>query len=500
MPEAFGQSRKKVQAAHTSLSARAVRPMCTLLLSFFLTAAGDEAASSRRARMEQASKPTHIIAINYSAWYPKGWWNRSGADGYGHVWRVREGVCAEDRPNGVNPEANPVKPLFQPYTDYGGWNEKAVKWDIQQARRAGMTSFAMPISHGLKKEYHLMGDAILSENFGLLVMADFGLSDEELVGYLRRWISHPSYLRIDGRPVVWVYGGSNLANRERVEREIGERIYAIGSHGRFRVDVLSGYSSIADIFDPSGRAEPRYPDLSRRGVTFAPIMTAMFTAGGQSISWNANRWRRYWEIVVRYPQNNPHAVIYAVIWNEIFETSLIVPTREYGYEPVEVTREMVEKLGLVKRRVSPEETSLRQEREQMPGESANLARNQKVTTTGDPQHGWPLSNVVDGDVSTQVDISLDKDEELRVTFPAGGKELGRIIVREGSGGDVGYDYVLEVHDGEWQVKARYKYGGRDAVRTIDFPPAVITGLRIRHVSSTPGVEMYFREVAAYRAR
>ena len=490
-----------MQQPSTRLKASVTRLMCASLPALLLTAAGGEVALSGETGIELTSKRTHIIGINYSAWHPKGWWRRPRADGYGHVWRVREGVSAKDRPGGLNPQANPVRPLFQPYTEYGGWNKKAVKWDIQQARRAGMTSFAMPISHGFKKEYHLMGDAVLAENFGFLVMADFGLSDDELMGYLRRWISHPFYLRIDGRPVVWVYGGSNLADRERVEREIGEGIYAIGSHGRFRVDVLSDYSWITDIFDPSGRAEPRYRDLSQRKVSFAPIMTAMFTAGGQSTSWNAERWRRYWEIVVRYPQNNPHADVYAVIWNEIFETSLILPTREYGYEPVEVTRKMVEKLGWFRPKVPAEETvPPRPEREQPVTRAANLARRQKVATTGDPQQGWPLSNVVDGDVSTQVDISLDKDEELRITLLSGGEQVTRIIVREGSGGDVGYRYVLEVHDGEWQVKATYKYDGQNAVRIIDFVPVVIRALRIRHVTSTPGVEMYFRELEAYDVR
>jgi hypothetical protein len=411
---------------------------------------------------------------------------------------VREGISAKDRPGGVNPNANPVKPLFSPHSEYGGWNKKAVKWDIQQARRAGITAFAMTVSHGFRKEYHLMGDAILAENFGFLIMADAGLTDDKLVRYLHRWAKEPSYLRIDGRPVVWVYVGSKLVNRERVEREVGEPIYAIGSHGRFRVDVLCNYAWIMDIFDPSGRAEPRYRDMSKQNVSFAPIMTAMFTAGGQSTSWDANRWRKYWEMVVRYPQNNPHADIYAVIWNEIFETSLILPTREYGYEPLDVTRETVEKLGLIKPETALRETHPpgKQSRGH-PRPPANLARNQKVTTTGDAQHGWPLSNVVDGSLSTQVDVSLDKNEDLILTFSAGGKEVGRIVVREGSGGDAGYQYFLEIHDGEWQVKARYKYGGRDAVRTVDFPPAVIKAFRIRHVSSTPGVEMYFREVEAY---
>ncbi|MFQ6086140.1 MAG: hypothetical protein ACE5OY_07780, partial [Candidatus Bathyarchaeia archaeon] len=342
------------------LSRVSVWILCVLVLSpIILSAHGIEVTNDR---IGQADSEKIVIAI-YIPWYPPGWFP-NGDPGVS-----RSGPGELDRSGGEpNPNPDPYVTLFSPAEQAHSSNRDYLRWQVQMARRAGISAFAIIASAYAvggppderearmpENPYDVFIEVMESEGFPWCWLL-WGENKEKLYKLMEKGVEYPHYLRIDGRPVVvWhgivpTEGGSStdqaiIDARSYVESKLGERIFCIGGKMPPIMDVFSlylypGYWDLMEVGE-------RWRELSESGKPWAPTLIPCVAAWwmGEYHDFDANHYRAYWDLAREYPKNGSPEIYVICAWNEYFESTVLEPTVEFGTLPVDINAEEVGRIS-----------------------------------------------------------------------------------------------------------------------------------------------------------
>ncbi|MBI5835321.1 MAG: glycoside hydrolase family 99-like domain-containing protein [Armatimonadetes bacterium] len=218
----------------------------------------------------EARKPLLVAA--YYVWYRDGnhplrpWsvWNHRGSE-------TNALALAEQRP-GEPPMASAARPLIGPYDSA---DPNVVEWHVKLAQAAGLNAFLVDYWDAVNEQDKVIDEVVrptierLGFKYALLdERAQFHSSFDDyaamLTRALRRHKDSPAYLRIDGRPVVYLYQVAQkpgltpadfTALKARVEAECGPVYWIVDKIAHDAAAAAAGED------DRVKRITPGWPEL-----------------------------------------------------------------------------------------------------------------------------------------------------------------------------------------------------------------------------------------------
>lgn len=142
-----------------------------------------------------------------------------------------------------------------------------------------------------------------------------------------QYASHPSYLHVGGRPVIFVYGGSESC--EMIDR------WTMANEGRFHVvlKVFSNYRYCPNQPDGWHQYSPGHRTAVQKGYSFG--VSPGFWKMGESaprLARDVGRFRT--DVAAQVASREPWQLI--TTWNEWGENSAIEPAQEWGSTYIEI--------------------------------------------------------------------------------------------------------------------------------------------------------------------
>lgn len=258
-------------------------------------------------------------------------------------------------------------PLLGPYDS---WDPRVVRSHILMAKAAGVDGFVCSwwgINTFEDTAFARMLDVAAREGFNLTIyyesVREIPESQvvEELSYVLRKYSGHPAFLKIEGKPVVFVYAVEAYGRSpEYWARVLAKVRNATGIDAIFIADTFNAaYLSVFDglhTYNPIWIKDHAtvYAEEARRVRSYVPLGEAepyrrlwVATANpgyddrkirkpGTYVPREGGAYyRRTWEASIA---SEPDLVLICT-WNEWHEGTEIEPSREYGFEYLKLTRE-----------------------------------------------------------------------------------------------------------------------------------------------------------------
>jgi len=351
--------------------------------TFFMNLLYDKPAG-RAIYEDTAGKFSRLILTFYYPWY--------GTPNVSGKWFHWEGVTGESIANTAH------YPLLG---IYDSWDERVINAHILMAKSSGVDCFIVSwwgIGSFEDEAFKRILKAAERQNFSATIYYESYrpwnplVSEDDVIRelsyVLKSYSQSKAFLRIDGKPVIFIYnvqahGRSPqfwLNVRRALEREFGE-IYMIGDlRNPLYLNVFNGFhtyielnrSSMSDLY----LMMKREMSLGLSGITFNEAIEAIKEGKILDIERKALFYTvvpGYDDRKIRYPGNyldRAGGKTYRMFWedalksgarliiitsfNELHEGTEIEPTREYGYMFLNITREYCRKLKEVHEEKAPE--------------------------------------------------------------------------------------------------------------------------------------------------
>jgi glycoprotein endo-alpha-1,2-mannosidase len=333
----------------------------------------DLGALADRAKIEYAEVPRKVLAF----YYP--WYGNADVPGGSGRWSHWEGVD-QDRHQIASATHYPK---LGPYDSH---DPKLIAQHCAWAKEAGLDGFivswwgkgdfsdrAMPRILDACREAGLEA-TIYYETVPRPRNAEAAAAD--IVGLLKRYGDHPAWLRVGGKPVVFIYGRAVgeiglsgwLEAAAQVNREYPPKAVLLGdqmSLAAARIfDGIHTYNTAGqlrgkDVAEVRRWAAQTYPGWVRAADAFHRISTLTVIPGYDDTKirkpglrverFDGASYRCQWEEAIRA---DPHWVL-VTSWNEWHEGSEIEPSVEYGDQYLKITAEMAARFKSKPREAKP---------------------------------------------------------------------------------------------------------------------------------------------------
>jgi hypothetical protein len=261
----------------------------------------------------------------------------------------------------------------RPLTQYASHDRSAIARHIAQARAAGLDGFVCswwgPDTHP-NGNFKLVLDEASAQNFRAAVHLETLTGDGEIrsPAELKQWIlyvlsnygTHPAYLRIDGKPVVFVWATNLLPIQTWEQIFVGVRaegydaIFLPNGYDHQYLDVFDGlsrydvgsYENLSQTYSAASRATRNYGLLS--GSSSRRIWAATVQPGYDDTRIPGRTPSRkdradgafFWSTIQAAVQSDPDWILITT-WNEWWEHTYIEPSERYGERYLDITREFL---------------------------------------------------------------------------------------------------------------------------------------------------------------
>lgn len=261
-------------------------------------------------------------------------------------------------------------PLLGPYDS---WDPRVARSHILMAKAAGIDGFICSwwgVGMFEDEAFARMLDVAASEGFNLTIYYESVRGDreptasqvvEELSYVLRKYSSHPAFLKIGGKPVVFVYAVEAYGRKPSFWADVLAKVRnSTGIDAIFIADTFS--TAYLEAFDGLHTYNPIwikdhaavYAEEAKLVRTYVQPGAAEFyrrlwaatvnpgyddrkvrSPGAHVPREGGAYYRRTWEAAL---SSAPDAILICT-WNEWHEGTEIEPSREYGFEYLRITRE-----------------------------------------------------------------------------------------------------------------------------------------------------------------
>ncbi|MEZ0345291.1 MAG: endo-1,3-alpha-glucanase family glycosylhydrolase [Infirmifilum sp.] len=258
-------------------------------------------------------------------------------------------------------------PLLGPYDS---WDLRVVRSHIRMAKAAGVDGFLVSFwgpGTFMDQAFSWILDVAAEEGFNVTIYYESVrelTADQiasELSYVLKKYSSHPAFLRVEGKPVIFVYAVGAYGRTpefwksvlRKVENSTGERaIYIADSFDTAYLTVFDGLYTYNPIWIKDHRSA--YTEEARLVRSFLSLsegeaLQKLWAAtvspgyddrkirqpGGYVPRDGGAYYRKTWEAALA---SDPDMILICT-WNEWHEGTEVEPSREYGFEYLRITRE-----------------------------------------------------------------------------------------------------------------------------------------------------------------
>ncbi|RLE85911.1 MAG: hypothetical protein DRJ67_08230 [Thermoprotei archaeon] len=302
--------------------------------------------------------PPRLVLAFYYPWYG----NPAGPSHRWFHWNNPPGVAYESIAAATD------YPLMGPYDS---WDARVVKAHIAMAKAAGIDGFICSW-WGINTFEDIAFARILNvakkENFYVTIYYESvrELSEDDMVRelsyVLKKYSSHPAFLKIDGKPAIFIYAvetkGRSLAFWRRVLERVGEKtnidaVYIGDTYNLSFLTVFEGLHTYNPIWIENHNEV--YRELSEKVKSFAPLSGGLrrFWCATVAPGYDDRKIRKpgkyvsrregaYYEKTWRAAIDSGADLVLICTWNEWHEGTEIEPSREYGFKYLDLTRRFAE--------------------------------------------------------------------------------------------------------------------------------------------------------------
>lgn len=314
------------------------------------------AATPRTVKVLERAVPKLVLAFYYP-WYG----NPQGPSGRWFHW---------ERVSYASIGTSTDYPLLGPYDS---WDPRVVRSHIAMAKAAGIDGFVCSwwgIGSFEDEAFARMLDVAASEGFNLTIYYESIRGDreppssqvvEELSYVIRKYSNHPAFLKIEGKPVIFVYAVEAYGRKPSFWADVLAEVR--GSTGVDAIFIADTFNTAyLEAFDGLHTYNPIwikdhatvYAEEARLVRAYVPPGAAAFyrrlwvatvnpgyddrkirSPGAYVPREGGGYYRRTWEAALASAPD----IILICTWNEWHEGTEIEPSREYGFEYLRITRE-----------------------------------------------------------------------------------------------------------------------------------------------------------------